>query len=112
MGKMTPLIRRLHSLAKKHHLPNALGRAIVLANRHYNDGWGYTGVAFSFPGKHRDEVHFMRQVRPETARRWLLHWSQGGSIKLISMSQEEWLAKRREYDAERRERSAAHMRTY
>jgi len=103
MIKMTPLLRRLHKLAKKHHLPNAFGRAIVLANRHYNDGWASNGIAFSFPGQHRNEVLFMRRVRPETARRWLLHWSQGGSIKLISMSQEEWLACRRYKEECRRE---------
>ena len=104
MAKMTPLLRRLHNLAKKHHLPNALGRAIVLANRHYNDGWASTSLAFNFPGQHRDEVRFMRRVRSETATRWLRHWSQGGSIKLLSMSQEEWLAKRRQYEAEHRAR--------
>lgn len=104
MGTMTPLIRRLHSLAKKHHLPNALGRALVLTNRHYNDGWASTGVTYNFPGQHRDEVRFMRRVRPETAERWLRHWSNGGSLKNMGYSQKRWLAYRRQLDAERRER--------
>jgi hypothetical protein len=85
---MTPLIRRLHKLAKRHHLPNALGRALVLANRHYNDGGR---------GWDEDEVAFMRRVQPETARRWLLHWSRGGSLKALRYSRKRFLNLRRQY---------------
>ncbi len=99
MAKMTPMLHRLHKLAKRHHLPNALGRAIYVLNRHYNAGpvgWG------GDPGPHReaDEIKFMRTIKPETAKRWLLHWSNDGSLKALKYSREEFLALRRKRYAE------------
>jgi len=99
MGRMTPLLRRLHTLAKKHHLPNALGRAIVLTNRHYNTGAvGWGGDPRSVSGLKEDtkaEVAYMKNLNPERALRWLKHWSEGGSLKSLKYSHEKFLERRR-----------------
>lgn len=92
LPEMTPLLRRLHTLAKRHHLPNALGRAIVLVNRHYNTGkveldWRYVS----------SELIFMKKVSAARALRWLLHWTNGGSLKCLSRTREEERRRRKKF---------------
>jgi hypothetical protein len=91
---LTPLTKRFRRLARRASLPNALGRALALTARHYNDGYGNQGD--------KDAVASMRSFRPETARRWLRHWTTWGSLKALARS----------VDSERIRRKLVHVPTY
>ena len=98
MAKMTPLIRHFWELAKKHHLPMALGRALALVNRAYNDG---RSSMHHLSGE-MDAVAEMKSFRHETAAKWLLHWCQDGSLKDGRKTHQQVNAERRARYAERK----------
>jgi hypothetical protein len=49
-----------------------------------------------------EPLDLMQQARQTTARRWLAHWKGGGHIRSLKHSHDEWNARRREADKERR----------
>lgn len=101
--RTTPLIRRLHALAKRHRLTIALGRALYATSRHYNEGRAHhpSGRSLSW----REDLALMKRCRPLTAATWLSHWCAGGSLKALGRSHAAEARRRARYRAEHLERT-------
>ena len=84
-GIMTTGLQTYYDIALDAKLPNPLGRAIYAWNQHINGrDWNRTEFTILEPIDH------MRRARPETAKRWLKHWREGGSLKHLCYSREQW----------------------
>jgi hypothetical protein len=84
------------ALAKALKLPNPEGRALYACNRQQSGGmkWTYE-TSYS-------AAETMTKCLPATADRWLEHFRNGGSIRSLKYSHEEFNKERRERDGERR----------
>jgi hypothetical protein len=104
-------------LAKKMKLSEPEGRALYMVNRSRNGDC--TNPYFylhhsSHNMRHISKADFLsewkdrlRSIREDTAKRWLKHWHSGGSLRMISLSQDQWLARRKKLDKERETRRVA-----
>ena len=74
------------------------GRALAICNRIQNGGWyyntdgrsgGYFQSGDAGDATHQDMLIKMRSIQLATARKWLLHWKSGGSIKTLRSREEQ-----------------------
>ena len=89
---------KFFDLAVKEGLTYPAGRALYACNRKRCGGlrWGYDDLWSPF--------FSMQHARESTAKRWLEHWTYGGSIRSLQHTQVEWNSQRRRLDKEYRER--------
>jgi len=89
-----PLMLTYYNLAVEANLPNVLGRAAYLVNRHYNGDLRRLGLTFEGEYTSRQlrkaRIKALKTVRSDTARRWLDHWESNGSLKALKYTQESW----------------------
>jgi hypothetical protein len=89
-----PLMLTYYNLAIEAGLSNCAGRAAYLVNRHYNGDLRRLGLTFEEGPTARQlrkaRIKALKSVRPGTAQRWLEHFTNGGSLKALAYTQEEW----------------------
>jgi len=95
MSRITPLLDRFYTLARAARLDHPLGGAAALDNRHYNDG--------HHNDTDEESVVLMRAFGDETAARWDIHITNGGSLKKLGLFKEDQLTERRVTDRASRE---------
>lgn len=112
--KLSKIGQRYYDLAKKLKLSCPLGRAVHCASRHMNDGWS---IEWYFSPERCKEVgqkngpaaarrtmeHRLRRIKLSTAKRWLAHWNNDGSVKALKYSRTEWNDRRKTRAAELQE---------
>lgn len=85
-------------IAKANHLSYPKGRALYACNRLQN-GWPRTKDGMS----QEDPLNVLAKTKESTAKRWIKHWNNGGSIKILSYpTAEAYNKERRKIYAERR----------
>jgi hypothetical protein len=88
---LTPLVAKYYKLADSLGLDHPLGRAVYLANRHYNGGLKRYRPMYPDEEKPNWEPDALRSIKTDTAQRWEWHWNGGGSIKALKYSEKEWI---------------------
>jgi len=81
-------VLRHYRRAKRAGLTFPLGRALYLENRLQNEGGSF--LEGRYGGLRHPEARTpeaaMKNIKPETAKRWLEHWGKGGHIRALSLS--------------------------
>jgi hypothetical protein len=74
-AKLPVVFYSFYHIAKEERLSCPKGRAIYAVNRHMN-GWP------TIHGLEKmDDLELLRRTKLETAKKWLKHWENGGSLK-------------------------------
>jgi len=97
--------------ARDHNMSCPEGRALVVCNRIQNGGWWYctddrggayrTSYAQGHTPTFQEMLAKMRSIRPATAKKWLKHWRNGGSIKTLRTNAEQNAWRRKIYAQDR-----------
>lgn len=101
-------------LAKSLKLRNPRGRALYMVNRVQNGDITHPFYTIHYPYRgmgHIPKSYFLerweeklRSIRQDTADRWLKHWQNDGSIKMISLSRSSFNKRKAKEEKERRDR--------
>lgn len=109
--KLSKIGQRYYDLAKTLKLSCPLGRAVHCASRHMNDGWS---IEWYFSPERCKEVgqkngpaaarrtmeRRLRRIKLSTAKRWLAHWKNDGSVKALKYTRAEWNEHRKKRERE------------
>lgn len=108
--KHTPLVQKLFEIAKNHGWSYPLGRAYYATNRTYNGGLGRYASFYDRSDGSTDyrlgaQIKCMRDCRVDTAKRWIAHVRNGGSLKSMNRSVIEESKRRKDYGFEYQQRN-------